>query len=820
MNRVFRIIITFIIPLVFPGFGFSQIVNGIFNVPSYPIPAIYYTSQAPELPEKVMNHRLEYFPQYFYDQNGLPNCGQAAGVFNCMTYEFNRVLNRPADSSTIFAPTHSYNILCEGNGWYGVSAFNSWNLIMSQGNPTTNIYNEYSPYSTLGKTIDYRGYYRMQGYDNYEKSFKNRLSGYYSLNVANDEDLRILMHYFDDHLDGSNSGGTAIFYSNSYFMHSGLTPVIYDSVLCWPNGRTKVISYIAGNPSHSMTLVGYYNNTTIDFNGDGQITDSIDINNDNIVDFSDNEKILWIVINSYGDSWVNSMFLFKFDLLSKVWNKQVFIPVPYTAYNPQLTFKIRLNHTNRNSIKISAGISKDLNSDYPEKIIDFPIFNFQGGNHTMTGLDSISGAATLEFGIDISDILKHITNINNDFAKIFLKVENASCVAGSIDYCSLKSLIDGEEFELISTPYKLAAASTNYFSAILPVYSQGTDTVLQIVDIGKQIIFTNENFTKILQASGGSGNYNWQLLNTNEYTQEYIIEDESIPDDIIYNGTEDVAFSPDWKIPFGGKMWDSIYIGKNATISFTGNNTNPALYPYPPLLNSYYRDYEIDAISGHFFLKNISFTHQSDEEKIIVWFKDELETYIVCKTEIYRDGKIRLTYPSTNFGSEYSAGIKTGMSAYYSRFRKIGNSPTKNCVVFTPITATSGKSVSESGEISIAKQKNAGTSAFYVQLSDSNGHKTVKRIEVEFIESVNASEIFPNPSYDKAMIMLTSAENGKANFEIFNISGQLISQKKAEFWAGNSQVDISDLCTGLSPGLYHVRITLLSFSKLVRLVKL
>jgi hypothetical protein len=74
---------------------------------------------------------------------------------------------------------------------------------MSQGNPTIDIYNEFAPFSTETKDAGYRGYYRMQGYDNYEKSFKNRLSGYYSLDVKDDEDLKILMHYFNDHLDGS-----------------------------------------------------------------------------------------------------------------------------------------------------------------------------------------------------------------------------------------------------------------------------------------------------------------------------------------------------------------------------------------------------------------------------------------------------------------------------------------------------------------------------------------------------------------------------------------------------------------------------------------
>ena len=75
----------------------AQIVADTFNVPNYPIPEIYFTDEAPELPDNVWNHKLEYFPQYYYHQHNLPNCGQASGHFNCMTYEFNRLYKRAAD---------------------------------------------------------------------------------------------------------------------------------------------------------------------------------------------------------------------------------------------------------------------------------------------------------------------------------------------------------------------------------------------------------------------------------------------------------------------------------------------------------------------------------------------------------------------------------------------------------------------------------------------------------------------------------------------------------------------------------------------------
>jgi hypothetical protein len=46
---------------------FAQIVADTFYVPNYPIPAIYNTDSAPELPDNVWNHKLEYFPQFYYN---------------------------------------------------------------------------------------------------------------------------------------------------------------------------------------------------------------------------------------------------------------------------------------------------------------------------------------------------------------------------------------------------------------------------------------------------------------------------------------------------------------------------------------------------------------------------------------------------------------------------------------------------------------------------------------------------------------------------------------------------------------------------------
>ncbi len=785
------------------GSAFSQIVADTFYIPPYPVPEIYYTDEAPELPENVWNHKLKYFPPWFYDQNDLPNCGQASGVYNCLSYEFNRLLNRFADSSTIFAPTYSYNILCEGNGWYGVSAFDSWNLIKSQGCPVLLNYDEiYSPsYGILSD--DYIGQYRMEGYDNYYLAMHNRISDYYSLNVATDEDLKILMHYFDDHLRGEDSGGTAIFYSNSYFMYTGPKPIIYDSILCYPNDKVKVIDYIAGHPTHSMTIAGYYNNTSIDFNGDGIITDSLDINNDHVVDMHDNEKILWIIINSYGGYWPYSMFLFKYDLPEKFWNKQVFLPVPDTAYNPELTFKIKLKHPVRNSIKISAGISSDPESDWPEKIIDFPVFNFSGGIHTMTGLDTLPNSDILEFGIDISDIQKHI-KLNGD-SKVFLIIDNAGGSPGELQYFSVFNYKYGSEEEYIgvSEPEYLSDASVSYFSVEMPLFSQPEDSILSLNAPELLVAHKGEQIQSVVSGKGGAEPYLYRQIISDEYSQIILYENYQQAPELVFTNVALTAASPGWQIPFAGELWDSLYIGNNATISFYGKNIKPKdAYPYPPIVSSFYRDLQIDVFSGYYFIEPVAYAVETNDSCITIWFDDSENTNCYYYARIYRDGRIKMSYKNVLYYQRRSAGIHTYSGSYYSGLCSPDVSLHKNTVVFNPIVIPTDIVVSDNGEILVPASETEGVRNVYFLMTDAGGNKTIRRTAIEIIGNDLMSEIYPNPFIGNAYLEVKTTEYSSAQIMVFNISGQKIAEFNLELVPGTNNIRIVSSDYNLLPGVY------------------
>ncbi len=819
MNKRIIIILLFIITIW--STGNSQIVADTFYIPNYPVPEIYYTDQAPELPENVWNHKLEYFPPWFYDQLSLPNCGQASAVYYCLSYEFNRALDREADSSTIFAPTFSYNFQSEGNGWHGVSSFNSWNLIKSQGNPSIEIFDEIYPNDSTFLSDEVRGKYWMNGYDNYYSSFQNRISDYYSLNVSTDEDLKILMHYFDDHLRGEETGGTVIFYSNSYFMHTGTTEVITDVDLCYPNDKVKVISYISGRPTHSMTIVGYYNNTTIDFNGDGLITDSIDINNDDIVDMHDNEKILWIVINSYGDAWNYSMFLFKYDLPERFWNKQVFLPVPDTEYEPELCFKIKLKHSWRNSLKISAGISFDAESDFPEKIIEFSTFNFQGGHHLMTGLDTIPGSDVMEFGIDITDILDHIEVWGK--SKLFLIIDNSGGIEGELQYFSVMQYSDGlaKEFVCIDSDVELTPTSVSMFPVELPLYSNPEDTVLRLDVSDYNVAIAGEELDIKLNGGGGNSPYTFHILKTDEYMKEYSSEEYFQPDNLNFYRDTLRAICTGWEFPCVGELWDSIYIGLDATISFNGKNKSIGdLYPYPEIRTSLYNDLQLSVFNSYYIVEPVLYSYQLSDTCLDIWFNDSLSTEFKCRTTIYKDGRIKMTYNNMGNYNNRTAGLKTYTGIYYCGLASVSVPSYYNTVVYRPVEDNSSISIADDSFVKIPNSFAAGNRDVYVQLTDAGGGKIVKRVQYEIISAERISNLYPNPFTDCAYFDIVTKYDLICSIKIYNTSGQLVSKKNEFLLPGTNTITISAQSLNLNSGFYICVVDAEKFSRKYRMVVL
>ncbi len=777
---------------------FSQILNGQFYVPPYPVPNLYYSENVPELPAQVLNYNLPYFPQQFYDQGSVPSCGQASAIYYCLTYEYNRLKNTPADSTSTFAPLYTYFFLDYGDNWYGASSFDSWNIVKNQGNPFVNDFPEY----LIDEQYDFdRLPVWMNGYDKYYRSMKNRISGYYSLDVKTDEDLKILQHYLHDHLRQESSGGSAIVYCSP--KNYGIsTDTVFNN--WWITFVYSLESYM----THSLTLVGYYQNTTRDFNNDGMITDSLDINEDGNIDFHDNEKILWVLANSADNtsSWNSStsIFVFKYDLLSECFNGQVFLPVPDTTYQPELTAKIRISHPLRGLLKISAGISSDINSDVPEYSIDLPIFNFQGGFLNMQGDDTVPNSETIEIGLDISELLKFPEN--DGISKVFLTVDNAAFLNGSLDYFSViryDQEIPSEYIAVIEDSL-LPAKRTTRFSVNLPIHSRFDENILRIESESLYSFSDGDTLQAVITASGGTPPYTFYKYREDEYSQQLSSEPYVI--DYFENTTpkNDSLFVADPSVIFAGETFDTLIIGKKGNILFrTEEPSYSKLYPY-----QYYSEIPLfDMEIKNYYPGKIDFWRRFRIDDTCVNFYHSQSARI--KTSINNTGVISLGYTSIANDWYHSSYLKTRCYTYFSDLLPYSYNSDFKSAIFYPVPDESGINISGDGTISLNSNLQSGNYKTNVLLVDSKGDKSVKLINFEIsgnrdelVENIGLVSVFPNPAKDVIFVEFKSSKSQDVVVEITNSLGQVVFSEKHACVPGKNTYMIPLDKSGIDCGYY------------------
>lgn len=377
-------------------------------VPELKLPEHY---RSKDLPVSVDNSTQPYFRSIFNQTDG--SCSQASGIAYALTYELNYLRGLPSNTPQNQYPTHfTYNFLNNGSGQNGSNYFDGWDIAQQIGVPTV------ASYGGLASGGAQRW---MTGYDMYYQAMQNRASEYFSISCSTPEGLETLKHWFNDHLDGSPVGGIAVFsagatnYSMSY-LPSGT-----------PHAGQQVITAWGPQVNHAMTFVGYDDEICYDYNGDGQYTNDVDINNDGQVDMRDWEIGGLIVANSWSTWWGNSGKAYMmYKLLAEnttdggVYLGRAHVVRPMATYEPQLAMRVKLKHASRQRVMVAAGISADVNADQPEYFNPFPAFCFQGGDYYMRGGYSPEDKI-IEAGFDISHLPEKVGG--SAVAKFFLMVQ-------------------------------------------------------------------------------------------------------------------------------------------------------------------------------------------------------------------------------------------------------------------------------------------------------------------------------------------------------------------------------------------------------------
>jgi len=537
----------------------------LMKLPELTLPPSYKNRS---LPTVIDNSQHPYFRPVFNQDEYC--CGQAAGIAYNFTYEIDRLRNLPANVPDNQYPTHfAWNWLNSGYGYFGVSYLHSFQVLKHYGMPNVTDY---------GGTLSYGGNDRwLTGYDNYYNGMHNRINNMLQIYVGSPEGLNVFKQWMYDHLDGSAIGGVGNFYAQYMGANTQLAAGT-------PEAGKYVLTFFGGSPNHAMTIVGYNDSIRYDYSGDGQYTNDIDINSDGVVDMKDWEIGGFKMAQSYGGvpGWGDQGFAYMMyktvaDDMGEggVWNHCVHV-LDAKDCEPQLTMKIILEHDVRNTIKVTTGVSTNINAFQPDHVLDFPIFDYQGGALYMQGGTGIPANKTIEFGLDVSPLLSEITPGQD--AKFFLQVDEddpGNAGTGTIVSYSLMDYTNGvQEIPCLQSNVQLNDNDITRMSIVTPINFDKVEVANSSLPTGQVGMY----YSQQMLANNGAAPYRWHLYrhyneSTSSGTFPSISQNQLSPTN---NGNGYVTQSIDFDFPFYDSTYQNISIHVDGYLMF-----DEQLYPYP-----------------------------------------------------------------------------------------------------------------------------------------------------------------------------------------------------------------------------------------------
>jgi hypothetical protein len=778
------------------------------SLPRLTLPAGYATRP---LPYKKDNTRVIYFSGIYSQE--VWNCNQASSIWTMFTYEINnlRDLNSSMPENQ-YSPMAVYNLLNFGNSGQGVSYFDSWNLVKSNGIPTNTDFTAYSQNSQVW----------MTGYDKYYRGMKNRIEDVYAIDVSNPEGLLTLKHWINDHLNGSQIGGLANFQIGSDAM---IIPQIPLDKGLEEEGQYIVIRY---GPwvGHAMTFAGWNDSVRYDVNGDGKYTNNLDINGDGVVDMKDWEVGAMLVVNSWSSGWGNAGKVWvQYRLLAEevndggIWNHAAMVVKPKKTFDPLLTIKAKIRYNIRNRIKIQAGVSADLNARVPDKIMDFPCFNYQGDTLPMQGFSGVD-SDLIEIGLDITPLLNYIPA--NGQAKIFLEVVQKSPNAagsGRIESFSVMDYTNGTH-EFANTDGMVAITRNSLTRLSVPVNT--TVKRPQILNSELPDAQVGMEYRNQMEADGTTGPYRY----ANPATR---FVEKADPPMIPFSGGESVFTIPDltarvmdlpFFFPFYGSTFNQITVLKDGGIVM-----GQKLVKYPYVIDNRLRFYQNEGVFP--FLTNLYYPDAANQvtfeasatETVIRWHAavdPEGMQAVEFAVGIFPDGKIRLYYGDMNVTPDIAwiSGASLGNNLDYCLMshNTSGISPNSAFSLELPVWP-SWLSLSSNGDLHGTPDK-PGTYSLPFTVTDGSGISSSKDLMLNITggSGVNAQtlqngmEVFPNPVTDEISFQGFSEKAGNLNLAVYDLTGKQLILKSYTVPDGRISVRASEILS-LSPGIYLYKIT-------------
>lgn len=682
-------------------------------------------SRGRNLPVVVDNSQRPWFRPIF-DQVAL-ECGQASAVSYTFTYEINRLRDLPANiPSNQYVSHFVYNWSGNGTGQAG-AFFDSWDIVKHVGTPNVPDY---------GGSLSYGGSARwMSGYDKYYNSMKNRLWDFYSINVTTVEGLTTLKHWIDNHLEGEATGGVGNIYSSVLSANATLPAGS-------PEAGKHVVLQMATYANHALAIVGYHDSIRYDINNDGQYTNHLDINGDGVVDIRDWEIGGVKIANSYyASSWGDAGFAYcLYSALCRTlpqggcWNGSVHVIKAKENTEPQLTFKVKLTHNVRNTLKVMAGVAVTPGATEPEFIIDFPILDYQGGAKYMTGgnneLDKM-----LEFGLDVTPLLDYIQT--GQQARYFLLVNEKDPGNSGTGLINSFSLIDYTDGMIIETPCAQSNVPlTENGLTTLFVSSSVTFTSPQVLNVDLPPATINEPYSNQMIGSQGTSPYQWKIKQKyNDQSGTYVFPIVNGQQLYPNNQTDGyVTKTIDFDFPFYGKNYQDITLHADGYIMFREDH-----YPWTYLVNQFnlFRNMRCIAplMCNPIGVGGGGMWYEGNSQKATFrWKTSEYGTSNMQNfaVSLYPDGKIEFYYGDINIASwnRWFVGISEGDDFNYE-LNDISNTSlpaSSSMITYEPDYDFTEMSITEKGLFNGVPTQPYEASEINFQLTDANGMKNTKML--------------------------------------------------------------------------------------------
>lgn len=716
-------------------------------------------------------------------------CGQSASIAFNFTYEIDylRGLSCAADSNQ-YVTHFSWNFLNNGYNYTGASYYDSWEIVRMCGTPNKADY---------GGNLWTGGERRwMSGYDLYYKAMKNRNYTIYNINVGTPEGLSILKHWIHNHLNGSAVGGIAHFYAQ----YQGPNATLPAGT---PEAGKYVMSSWGSSPSHTWTIVGYNDSIRYDFNNDGLYTNHIDINGDGIISMNDWEIGGLKFLNGYaGPGWGNNGFCYLMykalaDDISDggIWNHRTTVTYVKPTYNPLLTYKIGLKHDVRNRIRVNAGISMDPAASKPDIVLDFPIFNYQGGEYYMQG-DSTEPGKSIEFGLDISPLLS-FTQPGQD-VKFFLQVmekDPSATATGEVLYFSLLDYTSG--FQQSDCPQTNININNNDTTRL---------SISKIINFNKVNIVNNvlpeavinQPYTLQMNATGGTTPYHWDFdLSFDETNTTGAVFPAVTAHPLTLNNSntgyavQNIAFD----FPFYGKKYNKVYVYADGFIKF---DNEPYTWPYLRDATLLFRSTRIIApfLADLYIGSGDNIWYEGNSQYAIFRWKmhvsGQSSNYVNCAVKIFPDGNIEFYYENILVSSSISwiAGIARGDNFSWQFSSLSGKFLTNSVILMTSLNPPEypfSMSISDDGVFSGVPEGEFNNLPVRFKVTDNNNIFTTKTLNFTTGGILSSYSILSGTDS-----IVNAGEQAQMNIALKNIGSTTINAAQMTLQTGDPFITMTD----------------------------